>query len=158
VDVEVLSVEPARNEGPFCVKDLVSGGVEAWFRGAAVSCRGTRICSRCLEQLGVVVRAVQLGTFSLWDDFSSLGTGEPITRISGRPSHFQYHSGLLYRRYEPEVWNVRWLGPQSLEFRSRVASSLSLHCGIRNNLSFSSRGTWDILKDWQLRALCSRPP
>jgi len=124
VDIEALSAEPARNEGVFClVTTLVSGGIEARFSGTAVSCRGSDICFRRLEPLGVV-RAVPLGAYSLPDDFSRLGTGESIARVSGRPSHFQYHSGLLYRKYEPEVWNVRWIGPCSLEFRSRVATSL----------------------------------
>src|SRR5258706_2750101 len=107
VDVEALFAELARNEGAFClVTNLVSGGIEAAFSGAAVSCRGSGICFRRLEPLGVV-RAVQLGAFSLRGDFSRLGTGELIARVSGRPSHFQYHSGLLYRKYEPEIWNVR---------------------------------------------------
>jgi hypothetical protein len=158
VDIEALSAEPARNEGAFwLVTTLVSGGIEAWFSEAAASRRGSGICFRCLEPLGVV-RAVLLGAFSLRGDFSRLGTGESIARVSGRPSHFQYHSGLLYRMYEPEVWNVRWIGPCSLEFRSRVATSLPrLHFGIRNNVSLYLQ-TWDVLGCWQPRALGSRAP
>ena len=139
VDIEPLSVEPARNEGALClVTKLVSGGTEATSSGAAVSCRGSGICFRRLEPLGVV-RAVLLGAFSLRGEFSRSGTGESIARVSGRSSHFQYHSGLLYRKYEPEVWNVRWIGPCSLEFRSRVATSLPrLHYGIRDNATLPS--------------------
>lgn len=45
VDIEALSAELARNEGAFClVTNLVSGGIEAAFSGAAVFCRGSGIC------------------------------------------------------------------------------------------------------------------
>jgi hypothetical protein len=139
VYIKALSAEPAHNEGALClVTKLVSGGTEATFSGAAVSCRGSGICFRRLEPLGVV-RAVLLGAFSLQGNFSRSGTGESIARVSGRPSHFQYHSGLLYRKYEPEVWNVRWIGPCSLEFRSKVATSFPrLHFGIRDNVTLPS--------------------
>lgn len=139
MDIKALSAEMARNEGAFClVTNLVSGGIEAAFSGAAVSCRGSGICFRRLEPLGVV-RAVLLGAFSLQGDFSRLGTGESIARVSGRPSYFQYHSGLLYRKYEPEVWDVRWIGPCSLELSSRVATSFPrLHSEIRNNMTLPS--------------------
>lgn len=104
VDIEALSAEPARNEGALClVTTLVSGGIEATFSGAAVSCRGSGICFRRLEPLGVV-RAVPLGAFL---HFCRSGAGELTVRVSVRSSHFQYHSGLLYRKYEPGVWHVR---------------------------------------------------
>ena len=135
VDIEALCAELARNEGAFClVTNLVSGGIEAVFSGAAVSCRGSGICFRRLEPLGVV-RAVLLGAFSLRGDFSRLGTCESIARarVSGRPPHFQYHSGLLYRKYEPEVWNLRWIDPCSPKLFPWVATSLPrLHYGIWN--------------------------